>query len=267
MSTRQLPTADPDADGGNAHFPVGHSLPASADRKTSRQDRQRQHAYPWRRAFFGIVVLAILAGACWALLGSSLLVVRHVEVRGNRLVTAVQVRQAARIRTGAPLTRVDTAAAARRVEQLAPVLSATLRQSWPDTIIITVQERRPAFAVAAYGRYELIDSHGITVRWVSRKPASMPLLSSPPAVVRGNPAISAAAAVLRQLPSSLRKRITSVSAASADSVTLHLARRITVLWGGAGDPAQKAAELAMLLRTHAHFYDISDPSTAVTEGR
>jgi cell division protein FtsQ len=215
---------------------------------------------------FGLLASAILAGGAWALLGSSLMVVRHVEVTGNRLVTAAQVRRAARITKGAPLATVNTGAAARRVEQLAPVLSATVRRSWPDAIIITVHERTPVFAVAADGRYQLVDPDGITVRWVTRKPASLPLLSSPPAVLRGSAAVHAAAAVFRQLTPALRKRVTSVSAASAASVTLHLTRRVTVLWGSAANPAQKLAELGMLLRRHARYYDISDPSSAVTAG-
>ena len=257
MSTRQLHAAHPDSDGGNDQFPASPSSPGAAG---------RGRAGPARTVFFGLLVLAILAGAAWALLGSSLLVVRHVEVSGNRLVTAAQVRQAARIRTGAPLATVNTAAAARRVEQLAPVLSATVHRSWPDAVVITVRERTPVLAVAAAGGYQLIDSHGVTVRQAARKPASMPLLSSPPPVLRGSPAVNAAAAVLRQLPRALRKRIRSVSAASASSVTLHLTGRVTVLWGSARDPAQKLAELGMLLHRHARYYDISDPSTAVTEG-
>ena len=254
MSTRQLHAADPDSDSGNDQFPASRTGPAAVG---------RVKAGPGRTVFFGLLVLAILAGAAWALLGSSLLVVRHVEVTGNRLVTAAQVRHAARIRPGAPLATVNTAAAARRVERLAPVLSATVRRSWPDAIVITVRERTPVFAVAAAGGYQLIDSHGVTVRQATRRPASVPLLSAAPAVLRGNPAINAAAVVLRQLPRGLRNRITSVSAASASSVTLHLTGRTTVLWGGAGDPAEKLAELGMLLRRHARYYDISDPSTAV----
>ena len=70
-----------------------------------------------RTAFFGVLILAILAGAAWALLGSSLLVVRHVRVTGNRLVPAAQVRSAAGIRAGQPLAQVNTAAAAHRVER------------------------------------------------------------------------------------------------------------------------------------------------------
>ena len=257
MSTRQLHVADPDSDGGNDQFPASRDGPRAAG---------RARAGPFRTVFFGLLVLAILAGGAWALLGSSLLVVRHVEVTGNRLVTAAQVRQAARIKTGAPLASVNTATAARRVEQLAPVLSATVRRSWPDAIVITVRERTPVLAVATAGGYQLIDSHGVTVRQATRKPASMLLMSSPPAVLRGSPAIKAAAVVVRQLPGDLRSRLASVSAASASSVTLHLAGGITVLWGGAGDPAQKLAELGMLLRRHARYYDISDPNTAVTAG-
>ncbi|HUB43147.1 MAG TPA: FtsQ-type POTRA domain-containing protein [Streptosporangiaceae bacterium] len=257
MSARQLHAADPDSDGGNDAFPASGNGSGAAG---------RVRAVPGRTVFFGLLVLAILAGAAWALLGSSLLVVRHVEVTGNRLVTAVQVRQAARIAAGAPLATVNTATAARRVEQLAPVLFATVRRSWPDTIVISVRERTPVLAVAAAGEYQLIDSHGVTVRQAARRPASMPLLSAPPAVLRGSPAVSAAAGVLGQLPRSLRSRLTSVSATSASSVTLHLTGHITVLWGGAVDPAQKLAELGMLLRKHARYYNISDPNTAVTAG-
>jgi cell division protein FtsQ len=218
-----------------------------------------------RAAFFGVLILAILAGAAWALLGSSLLVVRHVKVTGNRLVPAGQVRSAAGIRAGQPLARVNTAAAAHRVERITAVLSATVSRSWPDTIVITVRERTPQLAVPAAGGYDLVDEYGVTVRWAARKPAGMPVLSASPAVLRGNPDVRAAALVLQQLPDALRLRIKSVSAPSATAVTLHLAGGVTVLWGGVGRVAQKWAELELLSRTHAHFYDISDPSTAVTQ--
>ncbi len=70
-----------------------------------------------RMVLFGVLALAIIGGAAWALLGSSLLIVRHVEVTGNHLVPAAEIRVAARIRPGAPLATVDTGSAARRVER------------------------------------------------------------------------------------------------------------------------------------------------------
>jgi cell division protein FtsQ len=225
----------------------------------------RRRGHRGRAALFGALVLVILAGGAWALLGSSLLVVRHVQITGNRLVTAAQIRTAAGVTTGQPLVRVDTAAAARRVERIADVLSATVRRSWPDTIVITIRERSPQLAVAAAGGYDLVDEYGATVRWVPHTPVGMPLLSPRPTVLRGNSGVRAAALVLRQLPPALASRVTSVAAPSATAVTLHLTGGITVLWGAPGQAARKWAELEQLLGTHARSYDISDPTTAVTQ--
>jgi len=224
----------------------------------------RRRAVPVRAAFLTALILAILAGAAWALLGSSLLVVRHVVVTGNRLVTAAQVRTAARIPAGQPLARVDTGAAAHRVERIAAVLSVTVRRSWPDTVVITVRERTPVLAVRAAGGYDLVDEHGVIVRWAAHRPAGMAVLTAPLAGLRGSSGVRAAALVLRQLPAQLRAQIVAVSAPSATAVTLHLNGRVTVLWGGIGHAAQKWAELELLFKTHARSYDVSDPSTAVT---
>jgi cell division protein FtsQ len=221
---------------------------------------------PWRAAFFGVLILAILAGAAWALLGSSLLVVRHEEVTGNRLVPASEVLAAAGIRRGTPLASVNTLAAAHRVEQIDQVLSATVSRSWPDTIVISVRERTPVLAVAAGGRFELIDPAGVTVRWSPRKPAGMPLLAAPPVQLRGSHGVLAAASVLRQLPARLRLLVESVTAPSAQDVTLHLRGGVTVAWGGAAQTRAKAAEVIVLLRTRARYLDVSDPNTAVTAG-
>jgi len=263
---------------GNAPAGASRTLPSAAagvrDRDlagggdgASGAGSVRRHPDPWKTAFFGVLVVAVLAGAGWALLGSSLLVVRHVEVTGARLVTAAEVRQAAQIRMGAPLATIDTAAAASRVERLAPVLSATVSRSWPDGVVISVRERTPVLAVALIGgSYELVDPYGVVVSTVSRRPAGIALLSSPPAVLPGSPAVRAAAEVLQRLPGTLRRRMVSVSAASAGAVTLHLRHGITVLWGSPGQAARKAAELTLLLKTNARYYDVSDPATAVTQG-
>jgi cell division protein FtsQ len=243
-----------------------------ADGSSAGQRTMRRRADPWRPAFFGVLALALLAVAVWALLGSSLLAVRHVQVTGNHLVPAAEVRAAAQIRTGTPLARVDTGAAARRVEQIGPVLSATVSRSWPNTIVISITERTPVLAVALEaGGYGLIDEHGVVVRSALHPPAGMPVLTAPPVVLRGSAGILAAATVLRELPPAVRKLVSSVSAVSASTlsdstVTLHLAHGITVVWGGTGLAAKKTEILDALLRTHARYYDVSDPQTAVTRG-
>jgi cell division protein FtsQ len=224
---------------------------------------------PWKAAFFALMAAAIVAGAIWALLGSSLLVVRSVQVTGNHLVPRAEVLAAAAIKPGTPLARLNTEAIARRVERITQVQTARVSRHWPDAVVITVQERTPALAVASGGGYALIDKFGVVVRSVARRPGGMVLLaSSAPALasLRGSPAVMAAVTVLQQLPEPIRALVRSVAARSAAGVTLDLRGGITVLWGGTDRTAPKAAELAILMRTRAVYYDLSDPSTAVTGG-
>jgi cell division protein FtsQ len=224
---------------------------------------------PWRAAFFALTAAAILAAAVWALLGSSLLVARSVRVTGAPAAQRAEVLRAAGIAPGTPLIRINTAAVARRVEQITQIQSAQVSRDWPDSVVIAVRERTPALAVPSGGGFALIDRFGVVIGHVARRPPAVTLLASAPAdlaSLRGSPAIQAAATVLRQLPPSIRRQVRAVAAPSANAVTLDLQRGITVLWGGTDRPAAKAAELTILMRTKASFYNLADPDTAVTGG-
>lgn len=224
---------------------------------------------PWKAAFFALTAAAILAAAVWALLGSSLLVARSVRVTGAPAAQRAEVLRAAGLAPGTPLIRINTAAVARRVEQITQIQSAQVSRAWPDSVVIAVRERTPALAVPSGGGFALIDRFGVVIGHVARRPPAVTLLASAPAdlaSLRGSPAIQAAVTVLRQLPPSIRRLVRAVAAPSANAVTLDLQRGITVLWGGTDRPAAKAAELTILMRTKASFYNLADPDTAVTGG-
>jgi cell division protein FtsQ len=221
----------------------------------------------WRAIFFALAMTGIIAGVAWALLGSRLLVVRSVVVSGTHLVSASQVIAAAGVPPGTPLIRVNTAQVASRVETISQVRSAKVSKSWPDRLVITVVERTPALATSvASGGFDLIDPAGVVVRWSATRPSGLPLYQSqvPPASLRGNPDVAAAAAVLGELPAALRGSVVSVTAPAPDQVTLRLSDRVTILWGGTDRAAVKAQELSILLGTHAHYYDVSAQGTVVT---
>jgi cell division protein FtsQ len=254
-----------DADGGSR--PKTRRGPASPPRGAGPGPAARP-ARPWRATFFALAALAILVGTVWALLGSTLLVVRSVTVTGIESVPRAEVIHAAGIAPGTPLIRINTAAVARRVEGIAQVQSAQVSRDWPDSVVIAVRERTPVLAAASGGGFALIDRFGVVVSHVARRPAGMTLLVSASnlAALRGSPAIQAAVTVLRQLPPQLRSLVRGVAAPSANAVTLDLRHGVTVLWGGTDRPAAKAAELTILMRTKASFYNLSDPGTAVTGG-
>lgn len=220
----------------------------------------------WKAAFFGLAAAALVAGVGWALLGSSFLVVRTIRTTGSAVPSATVLR-AAGIRLGTPLIRVDTAEVAHRVEGITQVQSARVTRSWPDAIVIWTKSRTAVFAVPAGHGYDLVDSYGVVLRWAPSAPRRLVMLKAagqPAASLRHDPAVLAAGTVVRKLPSWLRSRVATVRAAGPADVILILRAGVTVKWGGPGQAAAKASEMAVLLRTKAGYYDVSDPSTAVT---
>lgn len=252
----QISGADAVTQAGSAEQPVGGSR--------GRRGLRRR----WRVLFIALAVLGIVGGIAWLLLGSRVFVVRSVVVTGTHVVPESEVLAVAGIRPGTPLIRVNTAHVAARVAAIRQVQSVQVTRSWPDRVVIAVRERTPALAVAApSGGFDLVDADGILVRWAARRPADLPLYLTAAAVTSlpGDPDVGAAAAVVGELPAPLRRSVRSLTAPSPDEVTLQLTDGVTVVWGGADRAAAKAEELALLMRTHARYYDVSAPGTAVTK--
>jgi cell division protein FtsQ len=182
------------------------------------------------------------------------------------------VLAAARIPAGVPLIRVNTAAVAQRVDGIRQVQSTQVSRSWPSTVVISVRLRTPVFAVATQDGYALVDAYGVDVRDSARRPPGLPLLQlTAGAAGTGllsplSPVASAGAAVLRELPPWIARRVAVVSAPTPSQVSLQLANGAVIVWGDASRSAEKAKELALLMRTHARLYDVSAPGTAVTQG-
>lgn len=233
------------------------SLPP-APKAAARRGRSR-----YKAAFFVLAAAALIAAGVWVLYGSRLLVVRSIQVTGTHLVPKSEVVAAAGIPKGLPLMRVNTGAAASRVDRITQVQSAQVTRSWPDGVVITVRERRPALAVPVAGGFDLVDPSGVVVRQVTKQPRRLPRFV-PAGPLPGNPGVRAAASVLRELPRTLAGRVTSVTVPTPDAVTLHLPGGVTIDWGSPGLAAQKARVLAILMRTHARSYDVSAPGSATT---
>ena len=221
----------------------------------------------WRAAFFALAAVGVVGAAAWILFGSPLLVVRSVTVSGSRLVPRSEILASSGVQLGTPLIRVNTAAAAARIEQITQVRSVQVTRSWPNRLVIVVRERTPVLVLPAFGGgYDLADAHGVVLQRVARRPADLPLYPTvaPEGALRGDPDLTAAAAVLGELPAQLRRSVISITAPHPDQVTLRLAGGVTVLWGDTGRAAIKARELAVLRRSHLRYYDVSAPGSVAT---
>lgn len=217
-----------------------------------------------RRWWYLVAAALVLALLVWLIAFSSVLGVRSVNVVGARTLTPAEVRAVADIRGGTPLARLDTAAVSRRLRGLAPIRSVSVSASYPASVTIRITERvaigyRPVDGGSGGGAVALVDRDDVAFRTVPAAPAHLPRLLVPAEGAQS----AAAATVAGALPGAILRSLSSVSAPSAESVTLTLRDGRVVLWGGVDRSADKARLLTALLHRPGRYFDLSDPS-AVT---
>ncbi|WP_067631114.1 cell division protein FtsQ/DivIB [Actinomadura latina] len=244
---------------------------AQTDRRAAPEagpDGARGRPNRWKAIFVALLVVGALGLVTWVLLGSRLLVVRHVEVAGAGLAPRDRIVAAAGIDLGTPMARLRTGAIGERVERLREVESAEIERHWPGTVRIVVRERVPVAVYARGGQYHLLDRHGVTVADGVSRPSGLPALT----VASAGPsdrATRAALTVLTGLPERLRRGISEVEATGPEAVTLHTGDGQTVVWGAAERAEEKIRLLDAVRRTAAgraiRTVDISSPEVLRTK--
>lgn len=219
--------------------------------------------WPWGAA---LAASLVLVAAGWLVLFSPLLAVRTVEVVGEDQVGEQTVLDAAAVRLGTPLLRLDVGGIADRVRSLDSVSEVEVTRQWPDLVRIEVVERRPVAVVRTEGGYGALGSDGEVFREVDRLPPDLPLLTQSAGSAERDPSAAAALEVVRELPPRLARRVATVSATSPDEVVLRLRGGAVVAWGGSAGSQRKAEVLLLLLPQHAERYDVSAPGAPVTGG-
>jgi cell division protein FtsQ len=216
------------------------------------------------------VGVTVLVAVVWLLLVSPVLGVRSVQVDGARSLPDDQVRQAAAIEPGTPLLRVDIDAARARVARLPQVASVKVTRGWPHTVVVTVVERVPVAVVGVPGQRTLVDASGVLFDTVTGTPPAgvVPLDVSSPGP--GDPATMAALTAVEAMSTDLRKKVTSLAAATPEEITLTLTDGTLVRWGGPEKSARKGAALTALLEqlagkklAPASTIDVSTPEAVV----
>ncbi len=89
--------------------------------------------------------------------------VRHVEIEGRANTPAPLLRAAIGVAPGDPMLGFSLTAARSRIESLSWVESATVERRLPDTIVVSLVERRPFAIWQNKGKFVLIDRTGQVV--------------------------------------------------------------------------------------------------------
>ncbi len=150
--------------------PTAVGVAAPADRRFRRPDvrpnRRRLGPTIVRLAKWAIPALAVVATAAWTAhvaTNSSLLVVKHVVIRGNVRLSAGEVEGLLDGIRGENIFQVDFERYRRRVMDSPWVAGVTLSRVLPSTIAVGVTERSP-MAIARLGQQlYLVDDSGVII--------------------------------------------------------------------------------------------------------
>jgi hypothetical protein len=154
---------------GVSHLPI--------DPRIQERRVEVQRAIGRRRLnlLLGSVIVVALMAITFGLLHTPLASVREARIGTISHESDAVVLAAARISMGEPLFDINASQAAARIEALPWVQSASVRRSWPSTIVIRLVERRVVAQVplggTATGPVDLIDGTGRVLQ-ERRTPAS-----------------------------------------------------------------------------------------------
>ena len=233
--------------------PAPQGRPSIAEQREQRS-RSRQRTV---RAVAALLVVVLLVAAAWVVYFSSLLATQGVVVSGNRDLSAEQVTAAAAVPLGVPLARQDLDAIARRTTSLPQVSAATVTREWPDRVRVLVTERQPLLGIAQPGGFLMADKTGLVFESRPGLPAGVVQVAADPS---NRPLLAELASVVGSLPENVRTQMTSIEAATPDSIRLKTASGLTITWGDSSQTPLKAQVAVALLESGAKTsIDVSAP--------
>jgi cell division protein FtsQ len=234
---------------------------ASLRTRPASTRRRKKSRRSWRRKLLAVtailLVLALLGGSIWIVYFSTALVTKRVDVIGTRHLTPTQVSFAVQVPLGVPLARQNLNEIAKRATTLPAIETATAARDWPDTITVSIVERRPVFALHQPDGYLVVDKFGVAYQTQATLPPDVVLADVSPTDA---PLLREVATVAAALPDKLRRKVDRIRANGRDSIVLTLQSGPKVTWGSATDSELKAQVAgALLKRKPKSSIDVSSP--------
>jgi len=219
-----------------------------------------------RRRTIAIVAVAAAAllALVWGLTYTPLFAAKHVRVSGNEAVPAARVRELAGITGATNVAHLDEPAVVSALLADPWIASADVRADLPDTVAITIHERRPVGVVEGLGEASILASDGTVLPRAEGRAGKLPVVHA----ALGSPTDAqrlAAATLLSALDPVVFARVADVLVGQDGDVGLGLRSGVQVDAGRQGSEPQKADALRAILRWAATEHvdmtsiDISTP--------
>ncbi|MGO3765941.1 FtsQ-type POTRA domain-containing protein [Microbacterium gubbeenense] len=198
--------------------------------------RSRRRRIIWLSSVGAVVLLAIgTIGAAY----SPLFAVEKIEVVGASALDVAAVEASLEGQKGRPLPLIDRDEIRAALTSFPLVETFSIEPHPPHELIVRVEERTPVAVMATDAGFTTVDAAGVALDTAEAQPEGVPI-----AEVEDGPhsdVFAEVGQVLRALPEDLAKRISVIRATSPEDVTFDLpdGGGVTVVWGSAGDTAEK----------------------------
>ena len=205
-----------------------------------------------RRRILGVLTTLAIAGVCvWGAFFSPLLAVQEVRLVGSAHTTRREVLAATGV-AGDNLLLVSAGKLEEQVQGLPWVARAKVDRILPDTVRVTISERRAAMVIDSVRGSWTVDKTGRVLQQ-GHAGDKLPVLEAaatgelePGKVVTAEGAV-AVLEMWRSLPVRLREDVVALFAPTAERISFSLADRTLVRYGGARLLGSKRRVLVALL--------------------
>jgi cell division protein FtsQ len=211
----------------------------------------------WRRRLaLALGSVLLLAAAVLGLLRSPLFAARDITVEGTARLSEARVLRVAGISEGENLFSFDAAEARRRLEADPWIATAEVARHLPHAITVRITERVPVAAIETHLGWEVLAADGV----VLATPAEEPRLPTITAAVPGDDVATLGAGLLAAMDPDLRSEVGGLTLGVDGVVRLVLRSGVSVSYGDADEPVEKAQALAAVLawaeEEHARVQEI-----------
>ena len=243
---------------------------ATQARKRRERREKRRFTFAAKRAqrnwlIGGGVVLA-LALFVIVCAFTPLTAVRVVQVEGAATVPQSDIETALARFDGVPLALVKDAAVHEALEVFPLIQRYKVERIPPHTLLVKIEERVPVIAMKQGKGFDQYDAAGVRVGHSEKAVAGVPLAAGT-VTDKSSGAFAASARALRDMPDSLRNRVTTVTAKSGQDVALTLDNGLAVVWGDETETKKKSLVLEAMMKSlgdrSLEYIDVSSPDAPV----
>lgn len=210
------------------------------------------------------IVLAVLV-AFWGLTYTPLFAAREIRIRGNRQLSDARVQELAGVSSETNVVHLDEAALETGLLADPWVAGVEVDAQPPDTLVITIEERRAVGMIDALGHTAFLANDGTALPVGGVRVGTLPTVRAGVGALNAAQRL-AAASLLNALLDARVRGVDGVQVGQDGVVTLHLRPDVTVDTGRAGEEAEKARTLQAVLRWAAgeglavRAVDVSTPA-------